>query len=325
MGVRLMENHRLQLHHYPDADVLIRFKDDDDPITDIPPASIAPVVPPAMLTMIVVTLVFLPVLSLLLQLFLIAHPLVATISIQAWQLSRSLDRQLAPITLSQTQVAATTGSVHQDAKAAVGVLTLYNGLSTPQTIPASTLFTGSDGIEVVTDSNVIIPAANLPAVGEITVTAHAVNSGVSGNIAAGDISATFVSGVVARNLSAFTGGRNAVDYKVVAKADIDTLTNTLQTALIAGAGRHFLAQAQKGEVLLQPTCSSAVHSNRQPGQAATQVQVTVHETCKAFVVVPDHIKQLVAGKTTQAALSLLGHAAISFSGFGDDSRMPKNI
>ena len=47
-------------------------------------------------------------------------------------------RALAPMSLSQSLTIATTGEGHQDARAATGTLTFYNGLFTAQTIPRGT-------------------------------------------------------------------------------------------------------------------------------------------------------------------------------------------
>ena len=69
-------------------------------------------------------------------------------------------------------------------------------------------------------------------------------------------------------------------------------------------------------------------ANRQVGQEATQVQVTVKETCKASAYSLDRIKRFLAGKNTQDVVQLFkafGQVAISFSGFGDATRLPKNV
>src|SRR5713226_9136409 len=60
-------------------------------------------------------------------------------------------RTLAPVTLTRSLTIPTTGTGHQDARAATGTLTFYNGLLTSQTVPIGTVFTGADGIQVSTD------------------------------------------------------------------------------------------------------------------------------------------------------------------------------
>src|SRR5207253_2619459 len=95
--------------------------------------------------------------------------------------SLPLGRILSPLTISQSQTIPTTGHGHQDATKATGELTFYNGLFTQQTIPIGTAFTGSDGVQVLTDQSVTIPAANPPQFAEATVTAHTLNPGTAGN------------------------------------------------------------------------------------------------------------------------------------------------
>src|SRR5207248_5178941 len=56
-------------------------------------------------------------------------------------------RHLAPATLTQSLSASTTGRGHQEARAAAGTLTFYNGEFTAQNIAAGTVFTGSHGIK----------------------------------------------------------------------------------------------------------------------------------------------------------------------------------
>src|SRR6266852_943617 len=59
-------------------------------------------------------------------------------------------RTLAPVTLTRSLTIPTTGTGHQDARAATGILTFYNGNFSPQSIPIGTVFTGHDGVQVTT-------------------------------------------------------------------------------------------------------------------------------------------------------------------------------
>jgi hypothetical protein len=49
------------------------------------------------------------------------------------------------------------------------------------------LLSGADGVQVVTDQEVVVPAARLPTQGQTTVAAHAVPTGPQGNIGANDL------------------------------------------------------------------------------------------------------------------------------------------
>ncbi len=84
-----------------------------------------------------------------------------TLSIQA--------RKLFTRSLTLAQTVKTTGTAHQNASAASGYLTFYNALPSPQTIPAGTMITGADGVNVITDQDAYIPAGALSVNGQITV------------------------------------------------------------------------------------------------------------------------------------------------------------
>ncbi len=92
-------------------------------------------------------------------------------------------RGLLALTVSQSLTTQATGKGHQDATQAAGSLTFYNGSFSSKSIDAGTVFTGSDGIQVVTDQTALIPPGNPPTYGAATVPAHAVHAGSQGNIA----------------------------------------------------------------------------------------------------------------------------------------------
>src|SRR5712692_8813638 len=133
-------------------------------------------------------------------------------------------RLLPPLTLTQTTTAIATGKGHQDAKAAMGTITFYNGLFASQTIAAGTTLTGSDGIQVVTDQLAVIPAAlatTPPTYGQVTVSAHTLKPGPQGNIPVRDVNqACCLPSLLAQNIAAFQGGQNERDYTVVTREDI---------------------------------------------------------------------------------------------------------
>ncbi len=69
------------------------------------------------------------------------------------------------------------------------------------------LFVGQDGMEVVTDTAVLVPAGSASGYGSATVAAHVVPSG--SNMARLDINQVVGTSLFVRNLSPFTGGRKA--------------------------------------------------------------------------------------------------------------------
>jgi hypothetical protein len=200
--------------------------------------------------------------------------------------------------------------------------------------------------------------------------------------------------VLAKNTHAFYGGQNERSYATVSYHDIHSLSTMLKTTLSASITGALQGQLQPGEQLQLLPCSPTVTSDHQAGEEATQVKVTVSQTCsavaynsrtltdKASTFLATHakhttaagyslfgipyvsvtqasvtraspplvfltfkatgtwiygisataqqkIKQLIAGKTTQeterllAAMPGVERSSIHFSGFGNDTRLPK--
>jgi len=188
-------------------------------------------------------------------------------------------RHLAPVTLTRSLSAYTTGRGHQDARAASGMLTFYNGEFTAQTIAAGTVFTGRDGVKVATDQAVTIPRASPPYFGQVSVPARAIIAGAAGNTGVGDINAAccFPS-VVVKNTTPFTGGLDARDYQAVAKADIDTLNLRLKRNLSRGIWQAF--SLRPSEILQLTACVFKESSNHKVGEEADTVEVKAANTCQ---------------------------------------------
>src|SRR5205823_3759440 len=97
-------------------------------------------------------------------------------------------RPLSSLTLSQGRTVPTTGTGHQEAQAAHGLLTFYNSSLDVQTVAAGTTLSAAHGVIIVTEQDAVIPAAaTLQTNGQVTVPAHAVPAGPAGNINAGEI------------------------------------------------------------------------------------------------------------------------------------------
>jgi Baseplate J-like protein len=248
--------------------------------------------------------------SLAFQINLILHPPIVTVTLvpksQEVTLITTLQfgRLLAPITLSQTATAPTTGKGHQDARSATGILTFYNGQLSVQTVPARTILTGTDGVQIVTDQDATIPAldptANPPTVGQITVSAHAINPGMSGNIPAYDISQPCcLASVIAKNTAAFHGGANERNFQTVTKSDIDVTAGQLKDTLNLSAQGALQGELKAGEALASQTCSPAVSSNHQAGDEATSVKVTSTLTCSGIA----YNAQVLDTKATELLIS----------------------
>ncbi len=114
-----------------------------------------------------------------------------------------------------------TGMTTIPARQAHGVLTVYNGSSLIEHLPAGFVVTSSSGPEIATDAAVTIPANNPPTDGIATVTAHAVIAGTAGNIEASSVNQEDGTSLVIKNLAAFTGGRDASSSRYLTSADVN--------------------------------------------------------------------------------------------------------
>ena len=257
-------------------------------------------------------LLFLCFASIALQLHFILNPPIATIILipksQTLSLTATvqLGRLLPPTTLSQEKTVPTTGHGHQDAKAATGTITFYNGSNTPQTINAGTVFTGNDGIQVATDTDADIPAANPPLEGQATVPAHALNANAQGNIQAYDINLAVSSDLTVKNLSNFSGGQDARDFQTVTKQDIANAAALLKTTLAQSMQGALTGQVQSGEALVTPPCTPKVSTDHQIGDEATQVKVTLSETCSGVAYNTLDLESKAIQLLTTQALKKLG-------------------
>jgi len=216
-------------------------------------------------------------------------------------------RTLPALMMSQQKTVPTTGTTHQDAKAAHGLITFYNGATYLQTIPAGTLLTGVDGIELVTDADATLPAAVFPTFGQVSVTAHAVIAGTGGNIRAGDVYGTCCRLNVSAVNAAFSGGQDARTYQSVTQQDITSVVTSMKTSLDQSVQTALQAQVPASETLLTPlACTSHVTPDHQVGEEATQVQVMVSETCTGRTYSTQALTSIATQRAIQDAKNRLG-------------------
>jgi len=253
-----------------------------------------------------------PLFCIAVQLYFVVNPFTVSVTLDAREQQVTLTgtlqvgRVLDPITISQTATANTTGHAHQDANAATGYITFYNGQANQVTVPAGTTVTGSDGVQIVTDQDAHIPAANPPSLGQVTVAAHALNAGSSGNIQALAINATISSTLFVKNLSAFAGGQDERDFRIVAKNDLSQTATPLQATLAQSVNAALQEQLKQGEQLQRMPCSLAVTPDHQIGQEATTVKVTVAETCSGIAYNDQELTAKVTQLLTAQARKKLG-------------------
>ncbi len=218
-------------------------------------------------------------------------------------------RQIPPISLSESLTVQTTGRGHQDSKSGTGFITFYNGQFQSITIPAGTTLTGKRGVPVITDQNADIPAASInpPAFGYITVSAHAINTGSNGNIAAYDInSPCCFASVIAKNPETFTGGKDERNFQTVTKSDIDNAASTLKATISDSMHGAITAQVKQSETLITLPCSPTVSPNHNIGEEATQVKVTEYLTCSGIAYDSTSLETRATQLLTQQAVKKLG-------------------
>jgi hypothetical protein len=192
-------------------------------------------------------------------------------------------RQIPPITLSESQSVPTTGRGHQDARAAQGTITFYNGLFTSQTVQAGTVLTGADAVQIITDQDAYIPEAYPPSLGYATVSAHALTRGSSGNISAYDINqACCATAIKAVNTTSFSGGLDERDFQIVTKKDIASRASALKTTISQSMQGALQTQQKSGEALSILPCSPQVTTDHHVGAEASTVHMTVSETCQGY-------------------------------------------
>lgn len=218
-------------------------------------------------------------------------------------------RTLGELTMSQQQSGPATGRAHQDASAAHGFITFYNAAPFTQTVPGETIITGADGVQIVTDQDAIIPAARYPTFGETTVAAHALTTGPEGNIRVADVYGPCCRLNISAVNSPFTGGQPARDYATVIEQDVASVVSSLTKSLLQSERAALQTQVASDETLITPLpCQQTITPDHQPGEEATQVHVTVSETCNGVVYnTQRYQEQLVQRVTQQAGAHLEGY------------------
>jgi hypothetical protein len=219
-------------------------------------------------------------------------------------------RQLSYTTLHQSKTVNSTGIYQDSGLQAIGEITFYNGMVIPQVVKAGTVFTDKNGIQISNDVDAIIPAADPPTEGEITVDAHAVHVGLNGNIAALDINiecCTTNHTIFVRNLSPFTGGKDALSYTFVQQSDVDSAANSLAQSLVPNAKSSLQSQVHANEQLItQPECTNTVSSSHNAGDKVDKVDVSIIVTCTGEVYDRSAVEVVATNLLKQEATQKLG-------------------
>lgn len=213
-------------------------------------------------------------------------------------------RSLQPISLSASQTVQTTGRGHQKAAYASGVITFYNSLPAPQTMPAGTILTSSKGTQVITDQAATIPAGNYAGYGTASVSAHSLLIGSNGNIPAGSIQGACCKAYILVYSGAFTGGADERDFPMVTKSDLSRPAEMITKQLTSAIQSMFTSQAQQSETLLTPlSCTPKTTTDHHEGEEAKTVSITITQTCTTVAyntqAMQSHIQPVFSQQVTK--------------------------
>jgi hypothetical protein len=213
---------------------------------------------------------------------------------------------------TQTQTAKATGQGHIAGQQASGDLTFYNTSSSPQTVPAGTIVFDPNGLAVVNDQTVTLPAIDTTTgLQGVTVPAHTVKTGSSQNIPAYDFnSQPCCNGAIyVTNAQTFTGGEDQQNFTYVQQSDIDGVVQSVEATQAQQATMALQGQVRSTEKpVAAPRCSPQVKSDHNAGEQATSVTVSVTTSCVSEVYDMQAVQVLAARKLTQDAASNPGQA-----------------
>jgi len=229
--------------------------------------------------------------------------------------------------MTQARTVSTSGTGHQQAQAAHGTITFYNAAPASQMVPAGTMLTSADGMQIVTEQDAFLPAGTLATNGQARVLAHAVLAGL-----AGDIPARAIYGpccrlnVFAQNTSAFTGGQIARTFPMVSAQDRDEVISMLKESLSQGIQAALAAQMHSDETLLTPlACSATVSTDHLIGTEATHLTVTLYDTCLGEVYTTQALHDLLIRLNTQDAMRRLGSDMLLVNDIQVNSVQPHRV
>jgi len=215
---------------------------------------------------------------------------------------------------TQSQTVKATGQGHSAGQQAQGVLTFYNTSTTAQTVSAGTVIFASNGVAVVNNDTVALPALD-PSVGlsSTTDSAHTVNVGNAQNIAPYTLNSQLCCGgsVYVSNTTAFSGGQDAQTFTYVQQSDIDGVAQALSALLTQQATGTLQGEVRSNERPAgSPHCAPQVKSDHQAGEWAATVTVNVMTSCVGEVYDMQAVQVLATHNLTQDASKNPGPAYV---------------
>lgn len=190
---------------------------------------------------------------------------------------------------------------------ASGTLIFYNQGPSPQMIGAGVSLTGAEGVTVVTDDAVTVPAGNPPTLGMAEVGAHSVQAGSQANIAAGDIGELCCADGISVKNTAFSGGRDARTYPILGQHDLDLAIASVSQVLTKQAQHQLQGQISGREQLaFDPQCHTSASGTSPAGSHVAQATLSVSTSCTGEAFDRASTLVLAASLFAQEAAKQLG-------------------
>jgi hypothetical protein len=214
--------------------------------------------------------------------------------------------------VSDARTVQGTGVSQTGGTSATGLLLLRNGSGIAATVPANTTITSANGIAVLTNDDVQVPAANQQAQqeGQASVGAHARDVGTAGNIPALAINGPCCGGpaLFVRNPDAFTGGTTGTRYTFIRQADIDAVTPQVKHQALDRAHTALAKKQFPGEqITTDPLCPTEVQVSQPVGDTGVQVasaQMSATFVCTVTLYTTKQLHDLIAAHLlTKAGVS----------------------
>lgn len=203
---------------------------------------------------------------------------------------------LPAFSVKRQMMVMASGSFHQDATRATGLITFYNGAFATQTVPAGSSLTGKDGRTVVIEQTAVIPPATAttpPTYGTVSVIARSSVAGAAGNIPANDIDeACCGASILAQNLDAFSGGRDAQDIPVLTQSDLTGSRQTLTAQVDNASNAQAEQERRPGYILLPLDCATVFSASHRAGDHVSSSLLMLTKTCKPLAYLAVDIEKV---------------------------------
>jgi serine/threonine protein kinase len=223
-------------------------------------------------------------------------------------------RQLTFSPQKQERLVTATGTTYLKAKRASGTIIFYNTSPSNLLVKVGTRIQSTNGIWVITDQSINVPPRlynNF--VTAVSVPAHAVSPGRSGNIGALAINqfcCNYRNMLMIKNLDPFSGGRDAQMHIFLQQSDIDGIVNKIQRTMSQQAINNIKRQIKPNEQLVSnPQCAIQSSVDQPIGEQWLNIasaNVTVNAHCTGIAYNARGLQTLVRTLLMRKAVSDLG-------------------